>query len=166
MIKDIINSFNQALSTDKGIIRGLATPTIILDDDEKIIPMIYEAEEYPFVDDDYSFGLYHKLNGNTYTNEQNAGFGNNAKITCTSDISIIGWGFNNQLTAHDFEQWVIKNAPETCRIYSTSFDKKQIFTSEFTKIDDFINEDIFLVKINYKVIYKVDKNCIETTFNF
>lgn len=168
MINEIVNIFNANLTTDKGIIRGLAKPIIQLDDEEVIIPLIVEngEGEYPFIDDNYSFGIYHKLIGNTYTTDKNKGFGDEFKITCTSDLSIIGWGFEKDLSGENLEQWIIKNLNPNYQIVSTSFDKRAIFAGEFSKVDNFINEDIFLIKINYRVSYIVDKKCIETNSIF
>lgn len=171
MIHSLINTYNEAIqsaiTSARAKIMGLAQPVYIIDEDEQTIPMLTVNGEdaYVFIDDEYDFGIYHKLNSKTYTNEQNKGFGDAAKILCTSDFSMVVWCFENNFSADELEQFIVKNTPEGYRIYSTNFDKKTVFNQEFSKIDFELNEVTQMFKINYRVTYKVDKSCIETNTN-
>ena len=168
MIEQYINDFNAALVANIGnkleyLIKGIAEPVYVMDNEEKVFPAIIEngEDQYPFIDDEYHFGIYHKVNKKTYTNEPAKGFGDEPKIKATVDCSLIGWGFLSTLTANELESFIIANSPTDIIIVSTDFDKKRVFNSEFAKIDFFIPETCFLFKMEYRVTYTVNKKCIE-----
>jgi hypothetical protein len=167
MIQTIINSINSAIllhCTKLDVsVRGLAQPVYILDDDEQIIPAItLDGEDsHVFIDDSYIFGSYHKLNGKTYSHETKTGYGDAYKVMCVADLSMIVWGFEKNIAADDMEKFIFTVAPKDMIFLKTDFDKKRVFQSEFSGVDFFVPEDVFLFKINYRVQYEVKKACLE-----
>ena len=168
MIKDIIQTINNGLTTAKGSgeirINGLCQTVF---SEEKEAPFIVEngEDEYPYIDDDYDMGLFHRINNKTYSNISVGGFGDNYKTICTADISCYIWGKERVLSAEDAENWFIKNTPSNVQIISTNFNKKQNFDAEFKGYDYDISEDYFFIKITYKVDFKINRECLNDIFN-
>lgn len=173
MIQSYITQFNDAITAGlgkfKANINAIAQPVFVVDEDEEIqIPYLTTngEDQHVFIDDDYHFGLYHKQRGITYIEEFGKGFGDQKKTQEAQDLSIIAWGFENQITAEELKDYILSVAPEFVRFVSISFDKKTIFNSEFKGVGFMINEGIFLLQINYKVQYPIKKSCLEINTKF
>lgn len=169
MIETYISGFNSAIESNLGsakdscTINGIAQPIYVLDAQEVMLPAVTidGNDMIPFIDDEYYFGIYHKVNRKTYLTEKAKGFGDSSKLTCTADCSLVAWGFNRILSAEDLETYILSNCPETITIKTTDFDKKRVFNSEFANVQFDINEETFLFKIEYQVLYKINKSCLE-----
>lgn len=169
MIHEKIQSINDAIlarSTKIEVaIHGLAKPIYITDDDgEVMIPAVVidgMDDAHVFIDDDYLFGLYHKVNSKTYATDPRQGYGDNDKVTVTFDMSMIVWGFEKHITAVDLERFIFSISPNEVDFLKTDFDTKRVFNSEFSRVDFFVPEDVFLMKINYKVQAVTLKRCLE-----
>jgi len=162
----LINEAIKAKSTNfRSSVFGIAENVISQNVEVPYITVNGE-DTHVFIDDEYDFGCYHKQKQITYTEDLTKGFGENKKILETQELALIAWGFTNKLTAEEFKDYFLSIAPEFVRFVSVSFDKKIIFNNEFKKVDYMVNESIFLIQINYKVQYKINKTCIEINPKF
>ncbi|MBN2787420.1 MAG: hypothetical protein JXQ69_03755 [Paludibacteraceae bacterium] len=149
-------------------INGIAEPILVKEDegdDEKYIPAIIDNNGeciYPFVEDEYKLGLYHRLLGKTYTHTSNGGFGDGKKTLCVSDLNMIIWGFKSStLNQEDFEQYVYSKIAGSVSIQSVNFDRNNIFASEFKGVKFFLPPEVFLISIKYKVQFEMKASCLE-----
>lgn len=172
MIESYISQINAAITAGLGEftakINGIAQPVYIIDADEKMIPYLTVNGEDSdvFIDDSYDFGLYHKQRTISFIEDLAKGYGNDKRILEVQELSLICWGFENQITAEQFKDYFLKVSPSFVRFVSCSFDKKAIFNSEFKGVDFMVNEEMFLIQINYKVQYEVKKSCLEINSKF
>jgi len=173
MIHTYIQQLNDAIIAGLGQfeanIKGIAQPVYVIDDDVEIqVPYITTngEDQHVFIDDDFVFGLYHKQRGVAYIEDLTKGFGDKKRIQEAQDLSIIAWGFENEITAEELKDYILTVAPGFVRFVSVSFDKKTIFNSEFKGVDFMVDEGIFLIQINYKVQYDVKKSCLEINSKF
>ena len=169
MINTYIQQINDAIiahSTNfKKSVFGIAKSVFSGDNEFAYITEKGE-DKHVFIDDAYDFGLYHKQKTITYAEDLAKGFGENKKITEIQDVALIVWGFTDKLTAEEFKDFFISVAPTFVRFVSVSFDKKAIFNTEFKGVDFMVHEAIFLIQINYKVQYTVNKSCLEINSKF
>lgn len=171
MIETIVSSINtifKAAITGVPIqVYGIAEPIIKRELDEEneietLMPMIvdeYGEMQYPFVDDDYKLGWYHKLNSKKYDVNQKTGVGDAAKVVVTASMSLICWGFGikNEAT----EEFFAAKKPEIMVFTDTVFDRNSVFSGEFKGVDFFLPPEVSLIKINYTVRYIQKAECIE-----
>ena len=163
MIETYITAINEAIRVGKGtlsgLINGIAQPVTSGDTEIPYITVRGEAN-HVFIDDAFDFGCYHKQNGITYVEDYAKGYGDAKRIREVQDLSLIVWGFIEKITAEQFKDLFLSVSPEFVRFVSVSFDKKTIYNAEFKGIDYQINEDIFLIRINYRVQYDINKKCL------
>lgn len=165
---DIVNVINAAMRAKcDGLncrIRGLAHAVFVMDSEETGFPAIVTADNdrYVFIDDDYIFGTYHRLNAKTYSHDFKSGYGDSSKTICTFDMSIVGWGFIKHLSAEALEALIISCIPKKdYQVVKTDFDAKRVSQGELSGIPYFIPEDAFLFRLNYTVKVPVKNECIE-----
>lgn len=174
-VKEIVDNINYQLKTSfeniSSLVSGIAEPIIIREDGDVNVESkdIYQPAiicndgecHNVFIDDDYSLGIYHKLNAKTYETLTNKGYGDGLRNICTADLSLICWGFKNSVCAEDLENLIISKFPKDVKIVSTDFDRKRVFSSEFQGINFFLPPDVFLFSIKYKVQFEIKKSCLE-----
>ena len=99
MIENVVNIWNESVNNHfAGInkkVYGLATPIVKQDNGNVFFPAIVEVDgnsKYVFADDDYYFGIYHKLNNIDYSKGASRGYGDNSIIQAVADLQLICWG--------------------------------------------------------------------------
>lgn len=164
----INNLLNSGLCNITNIVSGIAEPILVKEDDgddEKYIPAIIDNTGdciYPFVEDEYKLGIYHRLIGKTYSQAQNGGFGDGKKTICISELNMIVWGFRSStLNQEDCEQYIYSKISGPAIIQSVNFDRNSVFASEFKGVKFFLHPEVFLFSIKYKVQFEVKASCLE-----
>ena len=143
---------------------GLASPVQITDEDsDSSMPaIILNSGEcyYVFSDDEYAAGFYHRLLRKGYGKAK--GFGDGDIDIEISDISLIAWGFSNQLSMSniDFErEIIIPSIPKHVDLLSSDFDSHRVAHSEFRNINYLNKPEEFIFSVNYRVQCKFDRKC-------
>jgi len=146
----------------------IAFPCQIQDENtDRAIPAIIDTDgecKFVFSDDDYSFGLYHRLLSKTYSREK--GFGDGDIDVELNEMSIIVWGFSNQLkmNAIDFErEIIIPSIPKKAALVSTDFDSYRVANSEFRNTTYLNKPEEFIFSVKYKVQFKFKRICLLET---
>lgn len=168
MIETVVNSWNDSIShhfTDVGkMINNIATPIIERDKSSKFFPAIIKTDgncEYPFADDDYQFGIYHRLLNIDYLKNQYKSYGDNSKIKAVAELMLICWGWMSFIDVLKMERTLYKLSPKLVLFGQVNFDRRQVFLGEFSGVNFFLPPELFLFSIRYKVQFTVDKNCLE-----
>lgn len=172
-MEQIINAINEATAaylTTNGIranVHGIAEPAIIneANGEEQIRPAIIDERgeiDCDLFDDRYPVCFYHRLNGKTYTGATNGGYGDTIAYTEESDMSMLVYGVRSVIPAcrleenitHTIQSLQYKQGGTSayCVVKSVSFDRKQVFLGEYSGIPFFLQPNIFLFRINYKII--------------
>lgn len=166
IIDEINNTFKAYLTEIPVQIHGIAEPFIRRDmDEEKEVETMMPAIEvngemrYPFIDDDYKFGFYHKINSKKYDVSQKEGTGDNPKTTITASMSLVCWGFG--LKSEILEEFFAYKKPNIMVFTDTIFDRNTVFAGEFKGVTFFLPPEVSLFKINYTVKYIQKAECIE-----
>ena len=171
MIETIINSINTIIKAHlndvPAQIYGLAEPIIQREFNEDkevevLMPMLVDENgemQYPFIDDEYKFGFYHKLTNKKYDVSQKQGFGDTANVIVNASLSLICWGFN--IKGETLEEFIAAYKPEIMVFSDTNFDRQSVFGGEFKGVDFFLPPEVTLFKINYTVRYVQKAECIE-----
>jgi hypothetical protein len=177
MIEAIINKINDNIrkrSTELCDIKtpalfGLAEPVLIKSDDEDnnaAYPAIIDNEgecNYVFADDDYSFGVYHRLLSRNYQTNTKS-WGDTNRDICLDEILLICWGFRNNLrmNQYDFERQIIDYSMSgEVVLVQTNFDKTVVFNNEFKNVAYSLPPELFLFSLRYKVRYDFNRKCVE-----
>lgn len=177
MLSNIINSINNNINkrssllcnNNRSLLFGLASTVLVRSDDEDDkagYPALINNEgecRYVFADDDYSFGVYHRLINRSY-NQDKKSFGNANSDTAIDEVNLICWGFRNQLKmdALSFEnQVIIPSLPKEALLIQSVFDKFTVFNSEFKNIAYDLIPEQFLFSVKYKVQYNFNRKCLE-----
>lgn len=138
----------------------LAEPILAPDrNGDKTIPAIvdpYGEVDMNLFDDRYHVGFYHKLTGKDYTNDPSRGYGNSKSILETANMSMIVYGVRSEILGRDVEEKIVHtinaiNGKSVGTVKSVSWDRNQVFTSEFSNVQFFLKPNIFLFKINYTI---------------
>ena len=172
-MEQIINAINEAASAFldcQGIrsnAHGIAEPAIIneANGEEQIRPAIideYGEIDCDLFDDRYPVSFYHRLNGKIYTGATNGGYGDTIAYTEESDMSMLVYGVRSVIPACQLEENITHTIQSLqykqggtsayCVVKSVSFDRKQVFLGEYSGIPFFLQPNIFLFRINYKII--------------
>jgi len=173
IIDDIVGKINDAVArqlqckTGKEFpaqMLGIAFPVQIKDENlDAAIPAIIDTDgecHYVFSDDSYAFGIYHRLLLKSYGKAK--GFGDSDFDTETDDMTIIVWGFSNQLemNALDFErEIIIPSIPKQALLVSSDFDSYRIANSEFRGLNYLNKPEEFIFSVKYRVQYKFNRIC-------
>lgn len=166
-IVDQINTIFKASLNDIPVqVFGIAEPFIKNDfDEEKEVEIMLPAIEvggeltYPFIDDDYKFGFYHKLVSKKYDVSQKDSLGDSPKNTITASMSLICWGFG--LKTEVLEEFFFSKKPSNMVFSDTIFDRNAVFAGEFKGVSFFLPPEVCLFKINYTVKYVQKPECVE-----
>lgn len=176
MIEGIINKINANIVLRSGelcnignpVRLGLAEPVIVKsedDDNDMSFPAIIDDEgecRYVFADDDYPFGVYHRLINRTYSMKK--GYGDKDLDVRTDEIILVCWGFRNLLRMDpiSFESQIIVPAlPKEGLLIQSNFDRLSVFNNEFKNVDYNLIPELFLFSVKYKVQYTFDRECVE-----
>ena len=173
-VENIVEKINETIAgqlkckTGKefpGQLLGIAFPIQIQDDDtNNSIPGIIDTDgecHYVFSDDDYAFGVYHRLLSKSYSKIK--GFDDDVVI---NDITMIVWGFSNQLgmNALNFERKIIiPSIPKLAQLVSSDFDSYRVANSEFRNATYLYKPEEFIFSVKYKVQFKFDRICVLET---
>ena len=172
-VENIVEKINETITgqlrckTGKkfpGQLFGIAFPVQIQDiGTDSSIPGIIDTDgecHYVFSDDDYSFGVYHRLLSKTYNKMK--GFGDGDLDVEIDDMVMIVWGFSNQLgmNALDFErEIIIPSIPKLAQLVSSDFDSYRVANSEFRNATYLNKPEEFIFSVKYKVQFKFDRIC-------
>ena len=147
-----------------GQLFGIAFPIQIKDvDSELSIPAIIDTDgecSYVFSDDSFSFGLYHRILSKSYGKAK--GFGDGDLDVETDEMSMIVWGFSNQLKMNslDFErEIIIPSIPKKALLVSSDFDSYRVANNEFRNANYLNKPEEFIFSVKYKVQFKFDRIC-------
>lgn len=138
----------------------LAEPILMADrSGERTIPAIvdqYGEVNANIFDDRYKVGFYHKLTSKDFTNDASRGYGNAKSIVETANLSMIVYGIRSEILGRDVEDKIVHtinsiNGKSVGAVKSVSWDRNQVFASEFSGVQFFLKPNIFLFKINYTI---------------
>ena len=133
------------------------------DDTNSSIPAIIDMGgdcHYVVSDDDYSYGVYHRLLSKSYSKVK--GFGDGDLDVEIDEIVMIVWGFSNQLDMNslDFErEIIIPSIPKLAALVSSDFDSYRVANSEFRNVGYLNKPEEFIFSVKYKVQFKFDRIC-------
>lgn len=175
MIEYIVDGINQniAFRADElcgtPILFGLAEPVLVRseysEEDNIAYPAIIDNEgecKYVFADDDYSFGVYHRLLNTGYSKVK--GFGDTNYDMRIDEVMLICWGFRNilKMNAVSFEsQIIVPSLPKEALLVQSNFDKFSVFNNEYRNVAYNLKTEQFLISVKYKVQYTFDRKCVE-----
>lgn len=173
-IIEIINSNISKRSSDlcklkEPVLYGIASPILVRSinsaEDQVAYPAIIDNDgecKYVFADDDYSFGLYHRIINRNYS--QTKGYGDVNQDVAVDEIVLICWGFRDQLNmdALSFESQIIVPAlPKNAILIQSNFDQFNVFNGEFKNVIYNLVPELFLFSVKYKVQYVFNRKCME-----
>lgn len=162
---------------------GIAYPCVRKegDDSEQVIPaVLYEnaVERFIDLDDTYPMGLYHKISGNGYSQENNGGqYGNgNSRLVKQTQMAMIVYGKTSRikLRPEDLEAYMISLFPSeiaasliaplslnkmTVDLLGSNMNAPVVFQNEFRGVDYFLGPEDILFQIDYRVTSKFDRKC-------
>ncbi len=169
MIQEVVRLINNALKLNleldgikKVAANAIADVAIVNQKgSQKSFPALFDVNgegKYPFLDDKYMLGFYHRVNGNRYLPDR--GFGREPERIVESDMMLIVWGFSKKLqkSKYEIEELVRKSFPPEALLVQTTFDSLQIFNREFKGYRFKILPEEFVFSIQYKVRYR-DNRC-------
>lgn len=146
---------------------GIAEPIIIdeVGEAEQTRPAIIDENgeiNSDLFDDRYPIGFYHKLSGKTFVSTTQMGYGDAIAYTEESDMFMVVFGLRSVIHANDLEQRISHIIQHTqakkggkstyCILKSVLCDRTQVFANEFKGVQFFLQPNIFLFRINYKII--------------
>lgn len=179
MIEEVVHNINKAIrlrsdelcKENDPLLYGLASPILIRsmdeNEDQVVIPAIIDNDgecQYPFADDDFSFGVYHKLLNRNYTQAKKESFGDGNIDIAIDEVLLLCWGFRDQLrmNAIQFERQVITPClPSSAMLVQTNFDQFSVFSGEFKNVVYNLTPELFLFSVKYKVQYIFNRECVE-----
>lgn len=154
MIEKLNQAIENALNGLKTNIRGIAEPILVIDQDgEMEMPAIVMAdgECFPIIDDSSDLCSYHKINRKSYTRETNKGYGDKVAITSYDDMSLIVYGVRGKIAALEAEKKITRAISNIVNVESVEFNRTVIFGTEYSGVQFFLQPNIFLFRINYKI---------------
>lgn len=178
MIKNVIETINANISKRSEelcecrspILYGIASPVLIRSDYEEEDQIAYPAIisndgecKYVFADDDFSFGLYHRIINRNYSKAKKS-FGDSDYDVAIDEVVLICWGFRNLLNmdALSFEnQIIIPTLPKEAHLIQSNFDQFSVFNGEFKNVIYNLIPELFLFSVKYKVQYIYNRECME-----
>jgi len=177
MIEDVANSINYNIKSraeeickcNNSLLCGLASPILVrsMDEDDQVaFPAVINNDgecKYVFSDDDYSFGIYHRIINRSYS-QNKQGYGDTNYDVAIDEIVLICWGFRNQLNmdALSFENQIIVPAlPKEALLIQSNFDQFGVFNGEFKNVIYNLIPEQFLFSVKYKVQYVFNRKCME-----
>lgn len=158
MIYRINKAIEDSLSELKVNALGIAEPIVIRDGNDVEIPAIIlsDGECLSVLDDDSDVCCYHKITKKTYSTDNKGGYGDSKKVSSESDMSLVIYGFRTKITPYDAEQMITKAIMGLCTVTSVDFNRNTLFYQEYSGIRFFLQPDVFLIKINYKLKEKLN----------
>ena len=157
-IDNINIAITKALAKGHILVHGLAEAVIIRESEDKILPAIvcHDGEcDVNLFDDLYDAGFYHKLNGITYN--EVAGWGDDVRKQSVHDMSIIVYGKRECISPYAMEKLVCDAIGQAskgdiiCMPVSADFNRLQVFAGEFSGYPFFLQPEVFLFKVNYRI---------------
>jgi hypothetical protein len=177
MIDNVIQAINSNISIRSEelckckdpVLYGIAAPVLIRsnyeEEDQVVYPAIIDNEgecKYVFADDDYSFGIYHRLVNRGYATTK--GVGDTNLDVRIDEIILICWGFRNilRMSSENFErEIIIPSLPKEALLVQSNFDKFGVFNNEFKNVTYNLIPELFLFSVKYKVQYIFERRCVE-----
>jgi hypothetical protein len=167
MISKIIHKINEAIATKTAAysclsgmrLFGLAEPILRSASEEEVFPVIVsnEGEDTAlFVDDDFPAGIYHRLLSKTYTAlplKQQVGDQN--MQLAEAELLLICWAFRQSVhtTADVLESLIYSSFDESIKAVQSNFDRRAVFSGEFSGVSFFLPEDVMLFSMKYRFRY-------------
>jgi len=150
---------------------GIAEQVIRRYNDDEWIPFIVDSDSEDhevFVDDDFPLGLYHRLLSKTYSMpDRKNQYGDDVVQMVTADMILVCWAFRKYLdkkgTIDTIERIIYSslNGKEILALQS-NFDRKAVFSGEFSGVPFNLPEDVLLFSMRYRVTYPLtSRECIE-----
>lgn len=165
----IVEKINGTIADTSGLnedamqLFGIADPVIIRDEGDVTLPVIIDADgecHDVLLDDTFDISLFHRLNKKTYTNDRIKGFGNDPQRVCIHDMSLFVSGKRHAIDLYRLEHLCVAAIEGACmgmrnaytEVSETDFNRIRVFTNEYSGIPFPLQPDIFLFKINYKLL--------------
>ncbi len=158
MIEDVITYTNDALQTgfSNAAVHGLCQSVII--SHGKTVKKSYPAfvdlngeGTYPFLDDKFDIGWYHRLLNKRYLPVK--GTGRKDDLILEFEGTLIVWGFTKklQMSAYETEEKMVGLLPAGVVAVRSIFDSLTVFNSEFRGFRFPVRPEEFVLSITYRV---------------
>ena len=135
--------------------------------DETVFPVVVSADcesNDVFVDDDFPGGIYHRLLSKQYLPApKNAQYGDDKCQLPVADMILVCWAFRDKINAAAdiLEMIVYSGFPNHVTAISSNFDRRSVFSGEFSGIPFNLPEDVMLFSMKYRIAFPAtDRNCI------
>lgn len=172
-MEQIIRAINDAtaafITNNGGTVRanGLAEPILIdeVGGAEQVRPAVVRSDgevDSDILDDRYSVNLYHTLTGKSFSTTTKSGYGDTLAYIEESNLSMVVFGDRSTTEATALEESIVhtmqtlsfKQGPTSayCVVQSVSYNRQQIFASEYSGVRFCLRPNVFLFRINYKII--------------
>ena len=175
MIVDIIQIINNSTAETSGLdakkmqLFGMADPVIIRDEGDVLLPVVIDSDgecHDVLLDDAFDMSLFHRLNAKAYTTARTDGFGNDPKRVCVYDMSLFVSGKREAIDLYRLEHLCVAAIEGACNgmknaeseVTQTDFNRIRVFNAEYTGVPFPLQPDIFLFKVNYKLL-RVQSPC-------
>lgn len=135
-------------------LNGLAEPIVLRGDSDEIFPVVLttEGEGLHVFNDESDIGIYHRITRKTYAYESVKGYGDTKRRTSLYNVSMVVWGNRQKVTDfHTLESLITTKISRYADVTDVNFNRLQVFGEEFMGVPFFLQPNIFLFKINYKV---------------
>ena len=164
-VKTINEAISNALKGCKLSIRGIAE-IVPISPNGKAPALVENSGECQtdLFDDKYDVGIYHRVFANGYSTANAGGVGDYPKATRQTNMSIVVCGKRKIYDQFDLENLLasilLRN---NCKPTETSFDRNEVFSSEFAGVEFFIKPDYFLFRIKYSINKPMQLSCYKLT---
>lgn len=146
-----------------GIVYGLAQNATYRDDEGSVIPLIIGnngEENYVFSDDNYNYGVYHRILSKSYSEGSPIGWEKEQREV--ADMLMVVWGFSHklQINALQFEsEVIIPSLPTDVSAVSSDFDRLRVVGVEFRGINYVPIPEEFVFSVRYRISSSYIKYC-------
>lgn len=147
---------------------GLAEPVVRRMSSDEAFPAIvdFDGEDTEvFADDDFPVGIYHRLLTKQYlTPIVKKQYGDQITQDVEGNMILVCWAFRNQVaaTADILESIIYSCFTREVLAGVSNFDRRSVFSSEFSGVPFFLPEDVMLFSMKYKFKYPATaRECLD-----
>lgn len=168
-MNEAIKKINESISdylgsrTVSSCIFGLSE-AINYDSGGNVVPAIVDVtgELYTnLFDDEFQVGIYHKLNSKEYSTDASNGYGDARKVGETASMSLICYGKRDAVDCYDLERTIVdlingvsytdRARRVGCEVTGSLFNRQQVFSAEYSGLPMFLQPNVFIFRITYKI---------------
>ena len=145
---------------------GLAEPVVRRMNDDVVFPAVVGLDgegEDVWLDDDYSVGIYHRLLSKQYLPAKKEQYGDDTVQRSVAEMQLVCWAFRSavKVSADVLERIVYSGFPSGVSAVSSNFDRRSVFSGEFSGIEFNVPNSVMLFSMKYKFAYPaMSRNCI------